>query len=304
MQRGFPDGTRQQRTGRRQEGDPDMKRKRRDGVSQETGGNKVGQNGDGDAQGPNDGQRRNGVLPAGGALLATMIKCLREEGQIEEAKLLANCQLEFGGIQRINGDHYSVDVTLRVRLGILKRLTTTTCYEDEPERMRRVRNALRVSLPGGYKLGVMDARVIPAGMRKEERPPGNGQAGKAVRTKSIIVSEVRKREGESEHAMEAVRETEAQRVFRVLTLLRTEPRKRKAPLHTVFEFAVLQGLAGKDVAKACGCAPSLVSRRMTTMEKRFGMSVKRLRNYVADIREIETTVKGERGGGDIVVVER
>jgi hypothetical protein len=91
-----------------------------------------------------------------------------------------------------------------------------------------------------------------------------------------------------------IRKTEAHSVFAVLTQLRTEPGIRKAPLHTVFEFVVLQGLSGKDAAKRCRCVPSLITARVKTIVKRFGMPIERLQNYASDIRDLETSVKGQR----------
>jgi hypothetical protein len=93
---------------------------------------------------------------------------------------------------------------------------------------------------------------------------------------------------------EPINRKEAQRIFAVLAKLRTETGARKAPLHTVFEYLVLQGLSGERTARKCRCAPSLISARVKTLQERFGLSVRQLQNYASALVEIETTVKGDR----------
>ena len=93
---------------------------------------------------------------------------------------------------------------------------------------------------------------------------------------------------------EPINRKEAQRIFAVLAKLRTEAGARKAPLHTVFEYLVLQGLSGERTARKCRCAPSLISARVKTLQERFGLSVRQLQNYASALVEMETTVKGDR----------
>ena len=93
---------------------------------------------------------------------------------------------------------------------------------------------------------------------------------------------------------EPIKRSEAQRIFAVLAKLRTESGARKAPLHTVFEYLVLQGLSGEQTARKCRCAASLVSARAKTLQERFGLSVRQLQNYASALAEMETTVKGDR----------
>ena len=93
---------------------------------------------------------------------------------------------------------------------------------------------------------------------------------------------------------EPINRKEAQRIFAVLAKLRTEAGARKAPLHTVFEYLVLQGLSGERTARKCRCAPSLISARVKTLQERFGLSVRQLQNYALALVEMETTVKGDR----------
>ena len=93
---------------------------------------------------------------------------------------------------------------------------------------------------------------------------------------------------------EPINRSEAQRIFAVLAKLRTESGARKAPLHTVFEYLVLQGLSGEQTARQCRCAASLISARAKTLQERFGLSVRQLQNYASALAEMETTVKGDR----------
>jgi len=93
---------------------------------------------------------------------------------------------------------------------------------------------------------------------------------------------------------EPINRSEAQRIFAVLAKLRTESGARKAPLHTVFEYLVLQGLSGEQTARKCRCAASLISARAKTLQARFGLSVRQLQNYASALAEMETTVKGDR----------
>jgi len=98
-------------------------------------------------------------------------------------------------------------------------------------------------------------------------------------------------------APEPLNQGEAQRVFAVLMKLRTETGVRKAPLHDVFEYMVLQGLSGEETARRCKCAPSLISARVKTLKERFGMSVGQLHHYASALSEMETAVKGDRRRG-------
>jgi hypothetical protein len=112
----------------------------------------------------------------------------------------------------------------------------------------------------------------------------------ALREIRDALAAVRRSDGQEE----PINRREAQRIFAVLAKLRTETGVRKAPLHTVFEYLVLQGLSGEQTARQCRCAPSLISARVKTLQERFGLSVRRLQNYASALAEMETTVKGDR----------
>jgi hypothetical protein len=149
-----------------------------------------------------------------------------------------------------------------------------------------------------------------AGSGAVPRPKGQGTEGKinahngsqgdsatehrevmdALREIRDALGAVRRSAGQEE----PINRKEAQRIFAVLAKLRTETGARKAPLHTVFEYLVLQGLSGERTARKCRCAPSLISARVKTLQERFGLSVRQLQNYASALVEMETTVKGDR----------
>jgi hypothetical protein len=93
---------------------------------------------------------------------------------------------------------------------------------------------------------------------------------------------------------EAIRESDAKRVFGVFRKLATDKGITKAPLETVFRLTVLEGHSQAKAAGLCGCVPALISRRVKTIESRFGMSIERLRNFASDILEMEASVKEDR----------
>jgi hypothetical protein len=101
---------------------------------------------------------------------------------------------------------------------------------------------------------------------------------------------------------EALRESDARRVFELFKKLATHRGITKAPLETVFRLAVLEGHSQAQTARLCGCVPALISRRVKTIESRFEMSVEQLRNFASVILEMEASVKGDRRrkrkGGD------
>jgi hypothetical protein len=96
--------------------------------------------------------------------------------------------------------------------------------------------------------------------------------------------------------MAPIRESEAERVFGLLTMLRAKPGARKAHPATIFELTVLQGLSQKDAAMRCRppCSPSLVTRRVQDIEREFGLTIERLRDFASDLRERDSTVKADR----------
>ncbi|MBI3871006.1 MAG: hypothetical protein HY299_20950 [Verrucomicrobia bacterium] len=89
---------------------------------------------------------------------------------------------------------------------------------------------------------------------------------------------------------------EAQRVFGLFRKLSSDRRHRKAKLAEVFELTVLQGLSQREAARRCNprCVPGLISARVREIEQQFGRTIRSLRNFASEIREMETSVKGPR----------
>jgi hypothetical protein len=134
---------------------------------------------------------------------------------------------------------------------------------------------------------------VPAPVAKKEEQKSSSKEQTEEWT-SVIRKAVAEGVREAGKQAEPIKESEAQRVFGVLRKLRIETGVRKAPLHTVFEYMVMQGLSGEETARKCKCVPSLISARVKTLQERFGMSVDQLRNYASPLSEMEATVKGDR----------
>jgi hypothetical protein len=90
-----------------------------------------------------------------------------------------------------------------------------------------------------------------------------------------------------------LRKNEAIKIIAILSKLRSERARQKAPLFDVFKLLVMDGMTQKQAARECKCSPGLMSLRVKQLEKRFGMKVNTLRNYTSDIQE-SSVVKGDR----------
>ena len=147
----------------------------------------------------------------------------------------------------------------------------------------------------------------------EYRMQNEGQAAVPVVAAKAVVKVVQSAMERFERSLESVRklvsevnraggvgsgiqvtEGEARTVFLLLKRLESGAKERKAPPGAVFRLLVLEGLSQRVVARRCGCAESLISARVVTIESGFGMSIERLRNFASELREMETAVKGER----------
>jgi len=91
-----------------------------------------------------------------------------------------------------------------------------------------------------------------------------------------------------------VNEPEAGKVFLLLKRLESRPKQRKASLGTVFRLLVLEGLSQRAAAARSGCVESLISARVAAIEKAFGMSIERLRDFASELVSLEAAAKGER----------
>ena len=93
---------------------------------------------------------------------------------------------------------------------------------------------------------------------------------------------------------EAVKESEATRVFAILQKLRSKRAGMKAPLYDAFVATVLEGLSQRAAAKKCDCSPAQMSKRVGQLSTEFGLPLKQLQDYAKPILEMQTSVKGDR----------
>lgn len=129
-------------------------------------------------------------------------------------------------------------------------------------------------------------------------PSAAGQSAESESQMAAALRELRREVAEMKReTAEPVCESESQRVFALLRKLKNGPRERKAPLHTVFHYLVLKGLSGRETARRCRCAPSLITGRIRAIEGRFGMRIDQLRGYASVMVEMQAAVKGERRRG-------
>jgi hypothetical protein len=85
-----------------------------------------------------------------------------------------------------------------------------------------------------------------------------------------------------------LKESEAARLFALMRSLDDGDLAQKASLARTFRLLVLEGQSQEQAARACGCAPSLVSRRVRMIESRMGMPIAQLRFYASRFVELET----------------
>jgi len=90
-----------------------------------------------------------------------------------------------------------------------------------------------------------------------------------------------------------VQENEAAKVMAIVSKLRSERGRQKAPLFDVFNYLVVDGLTQREAAQECGCASGLMALRAKELQQRFQMSVERLRAFASDVRERETSIRGD-----------
>lgn len=91
-----------------------------------------------------------------------------------------------------------------------------------------------------------------------------------------------------------VQKSEALRVFEIVRKLRSESGKEVAPLFDVFNYLVLDGLSQRQAAKKCDCSIGTMSLRVTALEERFELTIEQLRGFASDLKEMESTVKGDK----------
>ena len=92
----------------------------------------------------------------------------------------------------------------------------------------------------------------------------------------------------------ALDESELKRVIEVYRKLSSDKQPAKAPLANVFSYLVFERFTQNKTAERCNCVPALISKRVKEIERRFGIPIKRLRNYGSQMLEMSRTVKGDR----------
>ena len=91
-----------------------------------------------------------------------------------------------------------------------------------------------------------------------------------------------------------VKESESKLVFRLFGELMSLGTHLTAPPAQVFDLMVLKKLNHAETAVECGCARSLITRRVAMIERHFRMTIEKLRDHASDLKERQTTVKADR----------
>jgi len=98
-------------------------------------------------------------LPDPEKLRQMVLTYLREGGENEEADLMARCGLEVGGVKFMMDNKYAIDITLRCCRDLVIKLRSGEDGAEEPVARRRIRQAVRDSLPGGFCIATFEARA-------------------------------------------------------------------------------------------------------------------------------------------------
>lgn len=93
---------------------------------------------------------------------------------------------------------------------------------------------------------------------------------------------------------EPVSDEAAVAVFALMKKLDDGARTRKAPLGRVFRLLVLEGLSQGEVARKCRCTPSLISLRVSAIERRMQRRLSELRLLATRLGEMHATVQDSR----------
>ena len=98
-------------------------------------------------------------LPDAEKLRQMALIYLREGGEDEEADLMARCGLEVGGVKFMVDNKYAIDITLRCCRVLVEKLRSGEDGAEELVARRRIRQAVRDSLPGGFCIATFEARA-------------------------------------------------------------------------------------------------------------------------------------------------
>jgi hypothetical protein len=86
----------------------------------------------------------------------------------------------------------------------------------------------------------------------------------------------------------------ARRVFAMVEALEAPGKWRKAPVTKVFQLYCVKCLSRAEVAKRCGCVPSLVTLRLKFIGKKLGRKPIELRQLSAQFDQIEDSLSDPR----------
>ncbi len=89
-------------------------------------------------------------------------------------------------------------------------------------------------------------------------------------------------------------EAAAARVFRLFGELLGLGTDLVAPPARVFDLMVFKQKTKAETALACKCVASSITKRVALIESHFAMPIERLRAFASDLKERQTTVKGDR----------
>jgi hypothetical protein len=93
---------------------------------------------------------------------------------------------------------------------------------------------------------------------------------------------------------EPLDENVARQVFAVIQQMEDEGESRKAPLIKVFRLYCMQNLTRDEVAKRCGCVPSLISLRLKQLEQRMGRKPSELRQFSSQFERMADSMSDPR----------
>ncbi len=93
---------------------------------------------------------------------------------------------------------------------------------------------------------------------------------------------------------DAVAENVARQLFALIKELEMEGGWRKAPILQVFRLYCMENFSRNEVAKRCGCAPSLITLRLQAMEKKLGRKPSELRQFSSHFEAMEDSISDSR----------
>lgn len=91
-----------------------------------------------------------------------------------------------------------------------------------------------------------------------------------------------------------IEENIASQLFGMVKALESERPVRKAPILQVFRLYCMEGLSREEVAARCGCAESLVTLRLQSIEAKLGRAPRKLRQLSSHFERVAESLTDER----------